>query len=198
MLICLCISLAQQESHLNSLVDTPQCSREVLHGDVHVLELLGEFLPLVIPEGGEVEVDQLGRESGELIVQTDAVVTSHGDVALLVLRARLPGVRVNHLGHGVPHSHSYGSVAPLQNLVGDVERGALVNVLPVAVLLARLHVDFVLHGNARSRVQRVVAVEARWRRRRGGRCDISSVAWRELRLLLLLLLLLLHLCELLR
>jgi len=71
--------------YLNSLIDTPECAGEVLHCHVHVLEFLRELLPLVVSEGGEVEVDQLGREPGELVVQTDAVVTSLGHVALLVL-----------------------------------------------------------------------------------------------------------------
>ena len=63
-------------SHLYSLVNLTQGRCEVLHCDIHVLQLLGELLPLVIAERGEVEVDQLGGEPGELVVQADAVVAS--------------------------------------------------------------------------------------------------------------------------
>jgi len=102
---------------LNSLVYTSQSAGEVLHGDVHVLELLGEFLPLVISECCEVQVDQLGREPGELVVQTDAVVASGGYITLLVFRGRLPGVGMDNLHLRIPNCHPNSSIASLQNLI---------------------------------------------------------------------------------
>jgi len=65
------------------------------------------------------------------------------------------------------------------------------DILPIAVLFASLNMDLVLHGNARSRVQRIVRVKPCRRRRWGGRSNVSSMTWRKLRLLVLLLLLLL-------
>ena len=48
--------------YLNPLVDAAERGGEVLDGDVHVLQLLAELLPLVVAEGCQVKVDQLGRE----------------------------------------------------------------------------------------------------------------------------------------
>jgi len=70
--------------HLNTLIHTTESAGEVLHCYVHVLEFLGKLFPLVIPEGGDVEVDQLGAEPGELVVQADAVVSPTDDITLLV------------------------------------------------------------------------------------------------------------------
>ena len=172
---------------LNSLVDTSEGAREVLHSDIHVLELSRELLPFIIAERGEIEVDKLGREARELVVETDAVVSSHRNITLLILGGGFPGVGMDHLHLRVPHSHPNSSITSLEHLVADVEGGALVDILPVAVLLASLHMDLVLHGDAGGRVQRVLTVKAGWRRWRGGRSNVGSVTRRKLRLLVLLL-----------
>ena len=72
-------------SYLNPLVDAPERGGEVLDGDVHVLQLLAELLPLVVAEGCQVKVDQLGREPRELVIEADAVVAALRHVALLIL-----------------------------------------------------------------------------------------------------------------
>jgi len=130
--------------YLYSLVYGLECRGEVIDGDVHVLQLLAELLPLVIPESSEVEVDQLGGEPGELVVQTHAVVTTLRAV-LLILTAGLPRVRVYNLRGRIPYCHPDGAVSALEDLVGHVERGPRVDVLPVAVLLPGLNVHLVLH-----------------------------------------------------
>ena len=71
--------------YLNPLVDAAERGGEVLDGDVHVLQLLTELLPLVIAEGCQVKVDQLGREPRELVIEADAVVAALRHVALLIL-----------------------------------------------------------------------------------------------------------------
>ena len=71
--------------YLNPLVDAAERGGEVLDGDVHVLQLLAELLPLVVAEGCQVKVDQLGREPRELVVEADAVVAALRHVALLIL-----------------------------------------------------------------------------------------------------------------
>jgi len=102
---------------LYSLVDTPESAGKVLHSDVHVLEFLGEFLPLVVPEGCQVQVDQFGGEPGELVIQADAVVASGGYIAFFVLGGRLPGVGMDNLHLGIPDSHPNSSITSLQNLI---------------------------------------------------------------------------------
>jgi len=104
---------------LYSLVHSLERHGEVFHCDVHVLQLLTELFPLVVPERGEVEVDQLSAEPGELVVQADAVVPALGRV-LLVLGACLPSVRVDYLHLWVPDGHSNSSISPLEDLVRDV------------------------------------------------------------------------------
>lgn len=42
---------------LDALIDGLEGHGEVVDRDVHVLQLLAKLLPLVIPEGGKVEVD---------------------------------------------------------------------------------------------------------------------------------------------
>ena len=99
---------------LDALVHVAQGLREVLDGHVHVLELLGKLFPLVVAEGGQVEVHQLGAELGELIVQADGIVSAGGRV-LLVLGAGLPGVGMHHLALGIAHREPDGSVTPCKN-----------------------------------------------------------------------------------
>ena len=48
--------------------------------------------------------------------------------------------------YSLPDSHPDGAVTALEDLVGYVEGGPGVDILPVAVLLTRLHVHLVLHG----------------------------------------------------
>merc|ERR1712106_343413 len=101
----------------------------------------------------------------------------------------------------VPDCHPYGTISPLEYLVGHVQSGSCVDELPVAVLLPSLHMHFVLHGNTRGRVQPIAGVKAGicWWRWWCWRSYVDGMAWGILWLWysLLLLLLLLLCCELL-
>lgn len=92
---------------------------KVLDGDIHVLKLCAEFFPFVVSECGEIKIDELGAELGELVVEAHGVVAALGAV-LLVLGAGFPGVRVDHFLGWVTHRESYGAVTSFQYLVRHI------------------------------------------------------------------------------
>ena len=119
-----------------------------------------EFLPFIISEGGDVEVDQLGTEPGELVVQADAVVSSTDNVTFFILGAGFPCIWMDNFHCRVSDGHPYGSIASFEYLIRNIQSCVCVDKLPVTVLLAGFHMDFVLHGNAWGRVQPVAGVKA--------------------------------------
>ena len=59
-----------------------------------------KLFPLVVSEGGDVEVDQLGGELGELVVETDGVVSADSHRRFFILGGSFPGVGMNNLAVG--------------------------------------------------------------------------------------------------
>lgn len=121
--------------------------REVVHVHVQVFDFLSELFPLLIPDDGNVQVDQLTGEPRELIIDAHGVETSHGGTIRIIARC-LPLVRMDDFTARIAHRKSGHAISSPDNVEAYVQRAALLDVLVVAVFFAGLDVYLVVHRNS--------------------------------------------------
>lgn len=123
------------------------CIREVVHVHIEILNFLCELFPFLIPDNGDVQVNQFTGESRKLVINAHGIEASHCGPVRVVARC-LPLVRVNDFPSWIANRKPGHAITAADNVKADIQRATLLNVLVVTVFLPGIDVHLVVHRNS--------------------------------------------------